>query len=140
MWSPWRVSIITGSAAGCASGVPQLGVDPFLVLTAAIAVSVAVCLLARFGLLLSKRPFLPLLPALSLTGVAALVAFLSSLPIETQAMLVDSPAVLEDQAISMPSAYLIGAGAFALPVVAAFIIGRLFGAPPNNSLERTRDR
>ena len=140
MWSPWRVSLITGLAAGCGSALPQWDLDPLLILTATISVAVAVCLLVRLGLWLSKRPSLPLVPALALAVVALIIAMLSSLPIETHAKLVDSPAVLTDQAISMRSAYLLGLGGFALPAIAAFFIGRLFGLPPNTSLERSRDR
>ena len=140
MWSPWRVSLITGAAAGCGSALPQLDLDPLLILTVSVTIAIAVCLLARFGLWLSSRPSLPLVPALALAGAAVLVAVLSSLPIETHAKFVDSVVVLKGQAISVPSAFLIGFAIFVLPTVAAFVIGCLFGVPRSTSFKRTRER
>jgi hypothetical protein len=140
MWTPWRVAVVTGAAAGLASALAQLDLGVLRVLTGSALAAGIICLVTRFGLWLSKRPNLALVSALGVASASAVIAFLFSLPIETHAELVDSPAVLEDQAYSMRSAYLISLVALVLPGLIAFVVGRAFGVPPNTSLERTRER
>ena len=140
MWTPWRLGLISGAAAGSATVLPQWDIDVLYVLTTAALTAVLVCLVTWFGLWVSKRPRLPLVPALGVADAIAVIAFLSALPIETHAELVDLPAALEDNKISMSSAYLVSSAVLVLPALIAFVAGRVFGVPPNTSLERTRER
>jgi hypothetical protein len=80
------------------------------------------------------------IPALGVAVANAVIAFFSAFPIETHAELIDMPASLEDGAIPMRSGYLVGLAALVAPALIAFIIGRMYGVPPNTSLERTRER
>ncbi len=118
---------MTGAATGFASALPQWELDWLLLLTSSVLIAGIVCLLTRFGLWISKRPNLPLLSALSVAGVSAVIAFFLGLPIETHAELVDLPAVLEEQVFQMPSAYLFSVIALVVPALIAFIMGRAFG-------------
>jgi len=139
MWTPWQVAAMTGFVAGCASALPQLDLAGFLVLTGAALVAAIVCFVTWFGLWISKRPRVSFAAAVGIASASAVIVFLSSLPIETHAELIESPAVLEDQVISVPGAHVIGLAALVLPALIAFVIGRVFGVPPNTSLERTRE-
>jgi hypothetical protein len=140
MWVPWQVAAMTGAAAGVASALSQLDLGALLVLTGSTLVAGFICLITWFGLWISKRPNLALVPALSLASASAIIAFLFSMPIETHAELVDSPAVMEDHVYSMRSGYMISLVGLLLPGLIALVIGRTFGVPPNTSLERTRER
>ena len=137
MWAPWQLSLAAGSAAGCATALANRSVDIVSLLTA-LGVAVLVGLLVRLGLWASKRPRLPAVPALGVAGASALVAFLAGLPIATHAELMDMPATLESATIPT-DAYLVGIAALVAPAVIAFIIGRMYGVPPNTSFERTRE-
>ena len=139
MWTPWRLALISGAAAGCATALPQLGLDMVYVSTTAVLTAVLVCFLTRFGLWVSKRPRLPVVPALAVTAATAVTAFLSVVPIETHAEVVDSTAALQDRKIAMLSAHLVRLTVLVLPALIAFVVGRLFGVPPNTSPERTRE-
>jgi len=139
MWAPWKVAVMTGAAAGCASALAQLDVGVLLILSGAPMVAGLMCLVTWFGLWISRRPNLSLVPALSVACASAVAAFFLALPIETHADLGDLPATQRDHPYSMPSAYVVSAIAVVLPALIAFVVGRAFGVPPNNSLERTRD-
>jgi predicted membrane-bound dolichyl-phosphate-mannose-protein mannosyltransferase len=139
MWAPWHVALISGAAAGCATALPQTNSDALYVLTTAALVAVLVCLFTGLGLWLSRRPRLPAVPALGVAAATAVIAYLSAVPMQTHAEVVDMPAV-QTAPISMTSAYLVGLAVLVLPAIIAFVTGRVFGVPPNTSLERTRDR
>ena len=138
MWAPWQLSIIAGVTAGCATALAHRGVD-IVSLTTDLLVAVLISLLTRLGLWACKRPRLPVVPALGVAGANALIAFLAALPIETHAELMDMPATSDGANIST-AAYLIGIAALVAPAVIAFVIGRVYGVPPNTSFERTRER
>jgi len=138
MWAPWRTALLSGLGAGFASALPQWELGALLVLTSVVLIAVMVSIFIWLGLLVSRRPNLPLVPAIGVAAAAAAIALLSSLPMETHAEFVTSPAVMVDGKFSMPSAYLISLTAFVLPALVAFIVGRVRGVPPNKSLERTR--
>jgi hypothetical protein len=140
MWAPWKVALVTGTMAGCASALAQLDVGLLRILSGAPMVAGLMSLLTWFGLWISKRPNLSLVPALSVACASAVAAFFLSLPIETHVELVDLPATKGHRPYSMPSAYVVSAVAVVLPAIIAFVAGRAFGVPPNTSLERTRDR
>jgi hypothetical protein len=139
MWSHWRIAFLSGAAAGCASTLPMWSLEALYVVASAALIAVVVCLATWLGLWVSRRPDLPVLPALCVAGISAVTALLASLPSDTHAEIIASPAVMHDQRISMPSAYLVSLATLVLPAVAAFIAGRVFGVPPNTSLERTRE-
>ncbi len=139
MWAPWKVAVVTGAAAGCASALAQLDVGVLLILSGAPMVAGLMCLVTWFGLWISKRPHLSHVPALSVVCASTVAAFVLALPIETHAELVDLPGTQGDRPYSMPSAYVVSAVAVVLPALIAFVVGRAFGVPPNTSLERTRE-
>jgi hypothetical protein len=112
--------------------------DVLHVLTTAVLVAVLVCLFTQLGLWVSRRPRLPLVPALGVAAATAVIAFLAAVPIQTHAEVVNSPVVRGDSPIAMPSAYLVGLAVLVLPAVIALGAGRAFGVPPNKSFERTR--
>ena len=103
MWTPWRLALIAGTAAGAATALAQRNWD-LISLTTAVVDAGLVCLLTRLGLWASKHPMLPVTPALGVAVANAVIAFLAALPIETHAELMDMPASLEHGAIPMDSA------------------------------------
>jgi hypothetical protein len=139
MLAPWHVAVISGAAAGCATALPQRNLDVLYVFTTAALIAALVCLVTLLGLWLSRRPRLPLVPALSVAASAAVVAYLAAVPIQTHAEVVNSPVVRGDNPIAMPSAYLVSLAILVLPAAFALVAGRAFGVPPNKSFERTRE-
>jgi hypothetical protein len=138
MLAPWKVAVITAVAVGIASALAQLDSGGLLVATGCSLVAGLTCLVTWFGLWISTRPNLALVPALGVVSASAIIAFLVSLPIKTHAELVDFPAIAGKQAYTMRSAYLVSLVGLGLPGLIAFVIGRAFGAPPDTSFERTR--
>jgi hypothetical protein len=139
MWAPLRTALLSGLGAGFASVLPQWERGAHLVLTSVVLIAAMVSIVIWLALLASRRPHLPLIPAFCVAAAAAVIALISSLPIETHAELIASPAALIGGKVSVPSAYLISLTAFALPAMVAFVVGRVRGVPPNKSLERTRE-
>jgi hypothetical protein len=140
MWAPWRTALLSGLGASFASVLPQWELGVHLVLTSVVLIAAMISIVIWLALLASRRPNLPLVPAFGVAAAAAFIALISSLPMETHAVLVASPAALIGGKVSMPSVYLISLTAFALPALVAFIVGRVRGVPPYKSLERTRER
>ena len=127
MWAPWRVASLVAVASGIVSSLTLLKHDLLFALAFGLVFAVQICFLTRLVSWVSRRSLLPPRFALSLVGVIALAAFISSSSIETHAVIY-AASVAEAQEAFAVRTMLIASAPYAIAIVATLVIYRAFGS------------